>query len=421
MKKERLFIGVFALLIALLALPIGAASAQSVADVKEDLDTYKDDVNQGMGILSSRIATLESKAKLSIKGDVRFRHEVQNQAVDNKNPTFKRQVNRGRMRVRARFSLDKKVNDEVFGSIGLATGGTEPTSTNQTLDLYFTPKVIALDYAYLKWTPSFLKGKVGLTGGKMKNPLTTSATVWDSDTNPEGAFGEITLNAYSRFRGGWWYLKENSGAAPANKEYGMAVYQLQRDMRLAGMDTTWVVGYLWVPYANKLAGNTTWDPIAKGGNIKNALGILPDFKVLEGLVQFKTKLAMKDFVALFHVLHNMNSFDLPTVGTAKNDNENAYVAELSFNKVALKNDLALNARWGYMPPNATYGGFTDSDSGFLNRKFLRLGLGYGLADNLELSVAGFGMKRVTYDVFTGSSRESRKTAYTTLIDVIAKI
>jgi hypothetical protein len=48
-------------------------------------------------------------------------------------------------------------------------------------------------------------------------------------------------------------------------------------------------------------------------------------------------------------------------------------------------------------------------------------MGYGLAENLELSVAGFGLKRVTYDVFTGSSRESRQTSYTTLIDVIAKI
>ena len=398
---------------------VGEAKAQSAIEVKNDLDTYKDDVNQGMGVLSSRIAALEGKGKLNIKGDVRYRHEIQNQKAD-KAPALKRQDNRGRDRVRVRLGLDKTVNKEVYAALGLATGGTEPTSTNQTFEKFFIGKTLALDYGYLQWTPSLLKGRLALTGGKMKNPLLTSATLWDSDTNPEGMFGELKLPKMTFVRGGWWDLQENSGASPLNKEYGMAVYQFEHDVRLAGWDTQWAMGYTQVLFANKLAGNATWDPIAKGGNVKNLKGVLLDFKVLDGFLQLKRKVGKMDLAILFQTTHNMTSFDIRTADkTAKNNNENAYITEVNLGKIALKNDYAFGLRWGYLQPNAVYGGFTDSDSGFCNRKFLRAFVGYGLAEGLELDIAGFGLRRVNYDVL--STKESRKTAYTTLIDLVVKI
>ena len=60
---------------------------------------------------------------------------------------------RDRARIRFRLGAETKVNDQTKVLFGLATGGTDPRSTNQTLENSFELKDIRLDYVYAEYAP----------------------------------------------------------------------------------------------------------------------------------------------------------------------------------------------------------------------------------------------------------------------------
>jgi hypothetical protein len=116
---------------------------------------------------------------IKLKGDFRYRHE----AFD-----IEGREDRHRQRIRARTELNAKVNDTVSVGVGLATGGEDPISSNQTLGSGASSKSVVLDLAYAKWTTPV----EGLTvqGGKFKNPFHRAGgtgLIWDGDLRPEGA------------------------------------------------------------------------------------------------------------------------------------------------------------------------------------------------------------------------------------------
>ncbi|MFH2046746.1 MAG: putative porin [Pseudomonadota bacterium] len=119
----------------------------------------------------------------NFKGDVRARYQHEDKTNDSK-------VDRNRGRVRLRFGVESKVNDQWMAGFGLATGSNDPRSTNQTLQDDFSTKDIRLDYAYAKYSPCKYSS---LWLGKFKNPIWgTKDLLWDGDITPEGA--AITFN-----------------------------------------------------------------------------------------------------------------------------------------------------------------------------------------------------------------------------------
>jgi len=68
--------------------------------------------------------------------------------------------------------------------VGIATGGSDPRSTNQTMSDTFSSPDLRIDYAYAEYKPlDWLKA----TGGKFKNPFwRPKDLLWDSDIRPEG-------------------------------------------------------------------------------------------------------------------------------------------------------------------------------------------------------------------------------------------
>ncbi|MDD3730845.1 MAG: putative porin [candidate division Zixibacteria bacterium] len=130
--------------------------------------------------LLSPLAVAENwweQAKL--KGDLRYRHEVLKEGE---------QDARHRHRLRARFGIEGKVSSTTTIGIQLATGSSDPISTNQTLTGGFSSKSIILDLAYFDFKPAGLPG-LKITAGKIHNPFLKpgkSELLWDSDLNPEG-------------------------------------------------------------------------------------------------------------------------------------------------------------------------------------------------------------------------------------------
>ena len=112
-------------------------------------------------------------------GDVRLRGEDIFQDC----PTC---VTRNRARLRVRFGLEGKLNENFIGGFALATGSlADVTSANQTLTNVFERKTIGLDRGYITYKPVAVKW-LSLTGGKFAYTWTRTSLTLDPDINPEG-------------------------------------------------------------------------------------------------------------------------------------------------------------------------------------------------------------------------------------------
>ena len=115
--------------------------------------------------------------RMSYNADIRYRYEY----IDQKEREIRQ---RNRIRLRAQFGM--KVTEDFGFTLGLATGGDDPVSTNQSLDGAFSTKDVRLDLAYFNYN---LNDEFTLIGGKMKNPFyrpDKNPVLWDGDLNPEG-------------------------------------------------------------------------------------------------------------------------------------------------------------------------------------------------------------------------------------------
>ena len=127
-----------------------------------------------------RMSALEGLVgRFRFGGDVRVRGEnfFQNQ------PGF---FDRNRARIRVRFGIDGKLNEDFVGGIYLATGSLgDPTTTNETLTNFFDRKTIALDRGFITYNPVAHKW-VSVTGGKFAYTWNRTSVTFDPDLNPEG-------------------------------------------------------------------------------------------------------------------------------------------------------------------------------------------------------------------------------------------
>ncbi len=141
---------------------------------------------------STRVGNIEDRLKdfgpFAFSGDFRLRGEPffggpANQSLD-----------QTRERFRLRFNVTAKLNDDISGGFSLASGDiNDPTSTNQTVGDFYTRKGIALDRAYVDYTPHQFKN-LTLIGGKFGYPWYNTELTWDKDLNPEGLAQTLTFN-----------------------------------------------------------------------------------------------------------------------------------------------------------------------------------------------------------------------------------
>ena len=123
------------------------------------------------------MAAVSWAERIRWSGDFRYRYE--NIDEDGKD-------GRNRSRIRARPALEADLSPTLKVGFGLATGGDDPVSSNQTIGGGGTSKDIKVDLAYFDWNG--LKD-THIIGGKFKNFLIRPAKKglrWDGDWRPEG-------------------------------------------------------------------------------------------------------------------------------------------------------------------------------------------------------------------------------------------
>lgn len=146
------------------------------------------------GILSRAEAATDVKfsdvvKEVTIKGDLRLRHESFHRSDKNGTATANasNERDRHRQRVRLRLQTDFKLPNNLAAKFRFASGTGEQGSTNQSLDNLSNQKEFWIDRAYLEWAPG---DTMRFAGGKIPNPLWVPYSgdiLWDGDFNPEGA------------------------------------------------------------------------------------------------------------------------------------------------------------------------------------------------------------------------------------------
>ncbi len=145
-------------------------TAASVAAVSEKTDAVVAEVEE-QAAKSSWTDTIRWK------GDFRYRYETFD--VEGK-------PNRDRNRIRARAALIADVTPTIEVGLGLASGGDDPVSSNQTLGGGGSTKDLRIDLAYFDWDG--LKD-TNVYGGKFSNYIHRTGKnglLWDGDWRPEG-------------------------------------------------------------------------------------------------------------------------------------------------------------------------------------------------------------------------------------------
>jgi polyhydroxyalkanoate synthesis regulator phasin len=141
--------------------------------------------------------------KTRLTGDFRLRYQWDDRDGSDQ---------RNRFRFRARLALETKIAETLKFTFGIASGPTDPRSTNQTMSDVFSHKQLNIDLAYVDWKPY---DWVSVLGGKMKNPVyTVDQLIWDNDIRPEGVAAQFNRKFNDNLTGfltaGVFILGENS-------------------------------------------------------------------------------------------------------------------------------------------------------------------------------------------------------------------
>lgn len=144
-------------------------TATAVADVRTSVSQV-----QEMEVPAARESWSD---RIRLDGDFRYRYE---------NIDAEGSSSRNRNRIRARANIKADVSEDIDVVFGLATGGNDPVSTNQTLGGGGSSKNVVINLAYVDWQPA---DGWHVLAGKYKNPLMRAAKnslMWDGDWTPEG-------------------------------------------------------------------------------------------------------------------------------------------------------------------------------------------------------------------------------------------
>ena len=219
------------------------ASSDSNINITSLQEPPSNKTTQNAGSSDERVRNLEREIKglgpISFSGDVRLRAE----------PFFggptDQSLDRMRARVRARFNAIATLGEQFRAGLTLASGDiNDPTSTNQTLTGFYTRKAIALDQAFVEFTPTAFK-PLTLVGGKFRYPWYNTELTWDKDLNPEGVAETLAFTLDTpvlkriAFIGFQLPFAEMAGTATTDKRITQSITyggQLQTNWRL----TSWM-------------------------------------------------------------------------------------------------------------------------------------------------------------------------------------
>ena len=362
------------------------------SEADQVLDETKKQVAADMAKAKSELSPTWAQ-KIKIKGDLRTRFQYERRETDTDA--------RERGRIRYRLGVEAKLADDLKVAAGLASGGDDPRSTNQTFQDTFETGDIRLDYAYAEYEPI---ENVKLVGGKFpfKNYLwTPTDLLWDGDINPSGGSihaehalmddVDVFLNT------GVWVMDEHNKTdrpAPFLNYVQGGLKAKQGNMDATAAVTHYAFHGVKGACPDWSAGtNTGITGTGAGGACTGAL--MHDYDSVGASAEFGVAqlfgglpLDIDERIAVFgDFIHNVDP----------SDNANGWAAGVKFgNKKVAKSKWQAKWLYAYLGRDAWPDAFPDSDryGGRTDVKGHEVILNYGLTDNVTLGLDYYRSERI---------------------------
>jgi len=346
---------------------------------------------------------------LTQKGDIRLRTEGFSYDESNKK-------DRHRQRVRLRWGVEKKFNEEWKAGFRISTGPSdEAVSTNQSLDDEFGFKNLWVNRAYGIYTPTarvqeMLPGvkHVEIGAGKVANPYSKWGTsiVWDGDVEPEGIYeavdfhladldndGSLTLKTLL----GQWVLEEQS----TKKDVDMQSFGIGAKAKFDKKGKTYLwanyVFYNWEDYDKVLtagAGATTatgFDASALGTDPAGNSRFIDGFNIHSiyaeyGMPVDTVVFGNQPFKIFGHWLQN-DADNINSAVLSMPAEDKAWSAGIQLSKAKKKGTWQAKWQYFWIEANSTVGNFSESDlgSGGTNNAGHLLQYKYQITDKIQLA------------------------------------
>ncbi len=325
---------------------------------------------------------------VSVKGDFRYRLELID--IDDTEETRIRH----RHRIRGRLGAYADLPQGLTAGIGLATGSTDPVSTNQTLSDAFASKPVWLDLAYAGWHPDYAKG-LFIEAGKIKNPFLRiggSELIFDSDVTPEGAtlgFSRAFGIAEPFFNSAAFFVQERSSADDS------WLLGIQGGIKLTIKDDLIhiIAGLTYYDHTRIKGKPTYYDIEDSFGNSVDevltdpddpeslAIRYRNDYNLIEGFFELGGTIVKFPWSVFFNLVYN----------AAADDDNLGWLLGASFGKCKNPLDFSVNYFYEHLEADATVGAFTNSDfiGGGTDGKGHRWSIDFQAAKALQLGVTYF--------------------------------
>jgi len=316
--------------------------------------------------------------RISMNGDFRYRYE---------NIDIEEKEDRNRSRIRTRVNLIANLPQNVEVGFGLATGGEDPVSANQTIGAGGSSKDIRLNLAYADWSPT--EG-LHLVAGKFKNRslrVAKNGLMWDGDWTPEGL--AVTYERgwlFGNAMGSW--LESDSKTGNSDFSWGG---QVGVQFQPGSVNLKGGIGY----YAFKTKGKSTFfgdpdDPADYFGN--TAIG--PNCGAADGTCVYAFDYLMTQVFgeAVFELagIPTVLFFDFVN-NSDPSQNDMAWSAGTRIGKTRKAGDWQFSYWYADKEADALFGLLTDSDfaGGGTDNKGHFLKLAYGVNKSWALDVQYF--------------------------------
>jgi len=299
--------------------------------------------------VDERMAAVSWAERIRWKGDFRYRYEnIDEEGKDGRN----------RSRIRARTHLEADLSPTLEVGIGLATGGDDPVSSNQTIGGGGSSKDIKIDLAYFDWSGL---ANTRFTGGKFKNYLIRpggKGLRWDADWRPEGLGAIWDSDTFFVQALGTWL----EGDSKNGTEFAWAV---QTGMKIKTGDNgklSFGIGYTVFDIAGRtpLFGDpddfygNTFRPIPNPDpEIPATLVFAYDYHNIEAFAEWKLMLGERPF-ALF------GSY---TVNQEVDENDTGYLLGAKYGSAKARGTWDITYFYEKLEADATVGLLSDSDFG----------------------------------------------------------
>jgi len=355
------------------------AENHALADANRELTKTSQQTAARLAVVSEKTDTVVANAerqpttnswteKINWKGDFRYRFE--SFEIEGK-------ADRNRTRIRARAAMIAKVTPNIQVGMGLASGGDDPVSTNQTLGGGGSSKGLSLDLAYFDYSGL---ANTNVLGGKFSNYVHKSGKnqlLWDGDWRPEGTGIKWSKGVFFANGLGTWIESDSK------KDQSFAyLTQLGLNAPLGdSVKLTVGVGY----HSFDIKGNSSYygdDDDFYGNSFDPVTNTyLYDYEELELFADLGFTLFGRPAIVFANYVQNQ----------AADDNDTAYIFGLNYGSAKNKGHWAFGYTYQKLEADAVFGLLTDSDfgGGGTDAKGHTLKGSYAIVKNVNANVTYF--------------------------------